>query len=1048
MNNMELEKYLVLNKYFLNFFGFNEFSELREKIKDTGEDYYSDERSYFFNTLIGLKGLKSDFKDKLQKYDGAIKEYVDRLSDNRGEAIRLKYFQYLAILFAEMFLERYYTDRSQLLNDLNGFLNDYIEKNKVQFNEKNDQFTFTENDIKKLAFWMATGSGKTLIMHINYWQILKYSKKYSKKDWDNIILITPNEGLSEQHRKELELSGIPCRAYDGNIDNLKTKDGEILIIDIYKLTEKKEGRGASVDVSYFGNNNLVFVDEGHKGQKTDEQTWKKLREALGKKGFIFEYSATFGQVIENNEDLLKEYAKAIIMDYSYKYFYDDGYGKDFYVYNIRKDSNSDSTEEQERLLLTAGLLSFYEQLHAFEENKEKLREYQIEKPLWVFVGSKVSGKGINSDIVKVIMFLDKILKDENYLKDNIIRILEGRSGFVESDGIDIFKDKFKFLKDMKKDINIDALVNDIYNKIFGGRGTLEIKEIKTVEGEIGLRTSSGEYFGVVNVGNITDLKNLLKSKELKLNIKEDDNFQKISLFESIDKTPSINILIGSKKFLEGWNSYRVSTMCLLNMGKNEGAQIIQLFGRGIRLKGKNSSLKREENPDGYLKVLQTLSIIGLNANYMGTFIKSLQREGVDYENIEIKIKFNQSNKWNGKIYTIKTRDGFNFLNFPIALNEDEDVLKKIEIHLVPKITITRELKVENVVSEIKEPIKIPKDYFDLIDWNEIYREIINYKVNNGMYNIHIDLAVIREIIKSKEYKIFMIPSEGLDIDISSNNIKITSFRGIELLKKIVLDVAKNYIDEFYYKKEREKSMEFLVAEQLTDKSSSMLPYDNQITLKVQKDFKYMSDIISEVEKIKKSNFGQLNEDYFIHFENHLYTPLVISNIEEIKSTPVALNEGEIKFIKDFRDFLKKNKDLFKEMDVFILRNLPRSGIGFFFKQGFYPDFIIWINNKDKQHIIFVDPKGLEYIKNISKDPKVQLYKNIKEIEKRLNEIWNKNNFKFQLDAFIVSVTPFTDVKDRFNVDGGNKENFEDLHIFFEEDSDYIYKMFKKIEIIS
>lgn len=32
---MEIEKYLILNKYFLNFFGFNEFSDLRGKLRDT-----------------------------------------------------------------------------------------------------------------------------------------------------------------------------------------------------------------------------------------------------------------------------------------------------------------------------------------------------------------------------------------------------------------------------------------------------------------------------------------------------------------------------------------------------------------------------------------------------------------------------------------------------------------------------------------------------------------------------------------------------------------------------------------------------------------------------------------------------------------------------------------------------------------------------------------------------------------------------------------------------------------------------------------------------
>jgi len=50
------------------------------------------------------------------------------------------------------------------------------------------------------------------------------------------------------------------------------------------------------------------------------------------------------------------------------------------------------------------------------------------------------------------------------------------------------------------------------------------------------------------------------------------------------------LLIGSKKFSEGWSSWRVSSMGLMNVGKSEGSQIIQLFGRGVRLKGYQFSL--------------------------------------------------------------------------------------------------------------------------------------------------------------------------------------------------------------------------------------------------------------------------------------------------------------------------------------------------------------------------------------------------------------------------------------------------------------------------
>ena len=64
---------------------------------------------------------------------------------------------------------------------------------------------------------------------------------------------------------------------------------------------------------------------------------------------------------------------------------------------------------------------------------------------------------------------------------------------------------------------------------------------------------------------------------------------------------TVNVLIGSKKFTEGWNSWRVSTMGLMNVGKSEGSEIIQLFGRGVRLKGFGMCLKRSSQIDGITK---------------------------------------------------------------------------------------------------------------------------------------------------------------------------------------------------------------------------------------------------------------------------------------------------------------------------------------------------------------------------------------------------------------------------------------------------------------
>jgi len=81
------------------------------------------------------------------------------------------------------------------------------------------------------------------------------------------------------------------------------------------------------------------------------------------------------------------------------------------------------------------------------------------------------------------------------------------------------------------------------------------------------------------------------------------------------------------------DSWRVANMGLLNIGRSEGSEIIQLFGRGVRLQGVNHSLKRSaalggEHPPG-LDLLERLNIFAIRANYMAQFREYLEREGVE-----------------------------------------------------------------------------------------------------------------------------------------------------------------------------------------------------------------------------------------------------------------------------------------------------------------------------------------------------------------------------------------------------------------------------------
>ncbi|HLE18763.1 MAG TPA: DEAD/DEAH box helicase family protein, partial [Syntrophales bacterium] len=483
---------------------------------------------------------------------------------------------------------------------------------------------FTDDDLSKIAFWMATGSGKTLLMHINYYQFQRY-RLFSP---DNILLITPNEGLSRQHCEELQKSGIPCRLYAGNLGNTGNLPGEepILILEMTKLVAEKKGGGVTLPIEVFEGRNLIFVDEGHKGKRSEEQKWAKLRNKLAEDGFTFEYSATFGQILsEKQEETLQEYAKSIIFDYSYRYFYLDGYGKDFTVMNVQHGGVGEQAFQE--MMFVANLLSYFQQLLIYERHQPLARQYNLEKPLWIFVGTTVTGKEEESDVIQIVDFFKRLLDDEQWVRTKADEILSGESGLKDENMGDAFSDSYEFITEYG--LNMD----DLYGKVFGGRGQFRIHEIKNADGEFGLRVGENDYFGVVNIGDVSAFKKELEKKGISV---EPDAVSP-SLFDAIKKEGSpIQVLIGSKKFIEGWDTWRVSSMGLLNIGTGQGPQIIQLFGRGIRLKGKDYSLKRSADK-GPMKYLEMLHIYGMKADYLSRFLAAIKKEEVEFESIDIPV---------------------------------------------------------------------------------------------------------------------------------------------------------------------------------------------------------------------------------------------------------------------------------------------------------------------------------------------------------------------------------------------------------------------------
>lgn len=1036
---MKFNEKLVLNAYLLSLFGVSSFEELAKDLKDSRlEALDENDNSLFYHELkdklISTHKVISD--DKLLEYD----ENIVRHTKSMGRDIKWKYFQYLSLLFVEIYLDKYFEDKEQLLLDLNVYINEF----NGTIDKKEKLADYNETELNKLALYNATGSGKTLLLQINLLQFNHYAK--DKIKINKTVLITPNEGLSNQHLEEFKASNIEAEIFSKDSKGL-FESNAIEIIEITKLGDENGDKTVAVDS--FEDNNLVFIDEGHRGSSGDK--WKTNRDKLSAKGFAFEYSATFAQAINSasgakQKELENEYAKAIIFDYSYKYFYNDGYGKDYSILNLTED-----TDEIKQTYLTASLLSFYQQLKIFENLKITLKPYLIEKPLMVFVGSSVNAvrtesKKQVSDVVDVLLFLNQFINNRAESIANINKIMSFDSGLNKKDGSDIFAKKFEYLEYIKLAHKMDAIVmfDDILNIIFNASsGMLHIENLKGVDGEIALRVGENTPFGVINVGDSDSLVKLCEASGM--NIASRDFAS--SLFKTINNTSSnLNILIGSKKFSEGWSSWRVSTMGLMNIGKKEGSQIIQLFGRGVRLKGYEYCLKRSRAIKGKelerkYQAVETLNIFGLQANYMKEFKAYLKEEGVptdEREDFVLPLIYDKNYKTK-KLKILDLQEGKDFkreVKLDLEYSDTSAINKKVVLSLYRQVDMLESESRGGDKLELNSEI-LQAEHLSFISIDNLFFALQQFKNEKGWSNINISKIAIDDLINRTDWYRLFIPSDDM---------KVNSFKNLTQFETIMTTLLKKYMKSFYeYKKSEWESqfLEYRELDEIKDKANLVDSYtitveDNETELIGRlKALRTMleSGVIDDAElhRLSKKDFKAFS------FDKHLYNPLVFKDKGEtaLQIKPIELNDGEKDFVEDLDAYLKRNATNYQDTEMFLLRNQSKTGLGFFTEGNFYPDFIMWIKKDEKQYISFIDPKGLVNL-NTKDDPKINLAVKIKEIEGKLND---ENVI---LNSFIVSVTPYGVIK--WVQDTLEKSELEDKNVLFQKDdkNGYIGKMFDRI----
>lgn len=1034
-----LENRLLLLGWLNSLLGYKHNRDLLRDTKDVEEGFGADGRSYLLHHLLGRGAKVAIPEDVLTRYDDNIRTHLMAMNRGQAEPITLRYFQHLALLYTEIVLDRLFNAPQQLLADLNAFV---VAHNMAKAPGEVQDEPFIATGLNKLAFWMATGSGKTLLLHCNIRQFLHYNRA----PLDNILLITPNEELSEQHLGELAASGIPARRFDLNAGGLWASGGDVVqVIEITRLVEQKRGGGVSVPVETFEGRNLILVDEGHKG--SGGEAWRGYRDALGADGFTFEYSATFGQALSaaGKDDLTAEYGKAILFDYSYRYFYGDGFGKDFRILNLKNETNPGQTET----LLLGNLLTFYEQLRRFEVDDRELQPYHLEKPLWIFVGSTVNAvytenKQKRSDVLTVVRFLHRVLHDGAWAENTIGQLLKASSGLVGADGGDVFLGRFQYLQ--KQGQKPGQIYRDILARVFhtAGSGGLHLADIRDGNGEIGLKAANaGSYFGLIYIGDTAAFKNLVAEEATEITVEQDAVAD--ALFDDINKPASpIRVLIGAKKFMEGWNSYRVSTMGLLNIGRSEGSQIIQLFGRGVRLRGKGRSMKRSavlERPHPeHIGLLETLNIFAVRANYMAQFRDYLEREGVETEpTIDLPL-FTWINDaaLERKLVAPRPPTGRSFVEERSLLLAADPTLR-VQVNLAPRVVMMQGTKIGlHVVSaQTGGERQIPEENLALVDWQQVYLELLAYKERKGWSNLIIRPDMPQPLLQKIRYGL----TAGDEV------VNPVTFAGRMLLQDAVTAILRKYVDAFYSRRQAQWDGENLIYQPL-DRRDPNLELNHGMLgeakpgymVKVRRSDQVLISAIEkfrqDVEALKSAESSELPR---ISFDRHLYLPLLVEDFDKIQSSPPALKPSEADFVRDLMRYWEAERGTsLAGKEIYLLRNLSRGkGVGFFAEKGFYPDFILWVLEGARQRIIFVEPHGMLHATAYIHDEKASLHERLPGLAQEIGQRSGRDDV--DLDAFIVSATSYDDLVKHYDDGTWTRDHFAAKHILFRErESNYDY----------
>ncbi|WQU26026.1 DEAD/DEAH box helicase family protein [Helicobacter pylori] len=804
-----------------------------------------------------------------------------------------------------------------------------------------------ENFINRLAFYMATGSGKTIVI-IKLVELLSVAIRMGLIPKKNIMFFSANEHLIKQFEKEIE-------KYNRNKDYFKQIDFKDLKSVTHKdfhrapkdffekialfyyradLMNDEESKENLLNYKDYWDNgeNYVILDEAHKGNKSESKR-QAIFSLLSLKGFLFNFSATFTE----ESDLI-----TAVYNLSVGEWVKLGYGKESVLLkknnlNAFKELKDLNDREKEIALLKALLLLGM-------QKRYKVEGYFYDPLMLVFTHS-VNVK--NSDAEIFFKTLARVIENDDgsdflKAKDNLLEEIKDPE-FLFSGNKD--KDyKVKVFKEGLKSMDFKGLKEEVF---YANSGHIEVIINPKNNQEIAFKlNTSDKVFCLIKIGDITEwICEKLKSVKV---VSKNLSFKEESYFSQIDKS-SINILVGSRAFDTGWDSTRPSVILFLNIGLDDDAKklVKQSFGRGVRIE----SVKNQRQRLAYLDIDEAIKD---SLKPHAAMLETLFVIPTNHASLEAILKFQKEsenkgeNRGSWREIKLEKTPIKHALFVPCYRKEQTNALK-----ISPSASFKmseknfKDLKEYfHLMSEkhfiLKHEIYNPKDYTLLKD---LIQTAHFKKVSTWHYK---DLDYMISEIKGKLYPNQKVPKDEFN---ALDNEKIVHFKRV----KVRADKKEKLIQTIQEVKEYapldKETLRTKIAQGEID------PYDT--------------------EKHKQDRTFKVDEVELLKLKEHYYTPLIkAKNCDWLKHVVKVKSESDfLEELLKITETLQENYDFwaFSKIDEH-LDNLFIPYIDNAAERRFFPDFIFWLQKGGTQIICFIDPKGSKHTDYEHKADAYQLFK--------------------------------------------------------------------------